>query len=104
MITQSSSSALPIAAWRETGEDGENTCWEPSVCFSQEARDESPSDPGVRGHPAGEPPSCSVHSQLIPGECLSLKDFFIPLAEKKITTELTSPVKIHDSGKSLRIK
>lgn len=54
--------------------------------------------------PSGESLPCSVHSQLIPREWLSPKDFFIPLTEKKITTELTSPVKIHDSGKSSRIK
>jgi len=38
-------------------------------------------EPGVT--PSGESPHCSVHSQLIPSEWLSLKDFFIPLAEKK---------------------
>lgn len=32
------------------------------------------------------------------------KRFLYPLGWKKITTELTSPVKIHDSGKSSRIK
>lgn len=103
VITQNPSPALPISARRETSEDRANTCWEPSACSvrrqktSQHLTQESEVTP-----PSGEPPSCWVHLQLIPSECFSPKDFFILLAEKKITTELTSPIKIHDSGKSLR--
>lgn len=52
----------------------------------------------------GSAPLGATPLQLIPGEWFSLKDFFTPLAEKEITTELTSPGKTHDSGKSLKIK
>lgn len=51
MITQSPSSARPVSALREIAEEGENTCWEPSSCLSWEAKDESPPDPGAKGHP-----------------------------------------------------
>lgn len=56
VITRSPSSARPVTARREIGEDGESTCWEPSARLSQEAKDESPPDPGVRGHPSRESP------------------------------------------------
>lgn len=67
-------------------------------------KDESLPDPGVRGHPLWGVTALFGPLAANPPWVALAKRFLYPLDWKKITTELTSPVKIHDSGKSSRIK
>lgn len=103
VITQNPSPALPISARRETSEDRANTCWEPSACSvrrqktSQHLTQESEVTPPLWGATTLLGPlAANPQWVLLP------KGFLYSASWKKITTELTSPIKIHDSGKSLR--
>lgn len=89
----SPSFALAVTMWREISEAGEKPCWEPQLASSrrQKRRHHPTWESGVT--PSGESLRCSIHSQLIPSEWLSPKDFFILLPEKKHNNRVNKPSK-----------